>query len=173
MAAIVKFGASSELMPIDSIPEIFASVERGGCDYGVVPVENSLGGAIPETLDTFMTTNLRIVSEIFVPIVQNLATRCERLEDIQRIYSKAEPFAQCKNWLRAHVPNAEKVEVSSTAKAAELAAKEAGAAAICPSLFAGNAGRPNLVKHTADNSNNRTRFLALRDNRPEPSGWGK
>src|ERR1041385_1878109 len=71
--SINKFGPSPQFEPVESIPDVFSQVERGTTDYGVVPVENSLGGAIPETLDTFMTTNLRIVSEIFVPIVHNLA----------------------------------------------------------------------------------------------------
>ncbi len=172
-ASIIKFGSSSQFEPTESIPDVFSQVERGTTDYGVVPVENSLGGVIPETLDTFMRTNVRIVSEIFVPIVHNLATRTKKLEDIKRIYSKAEPFAQCKQWLRAHVPTAERAEVSSTARAAELAAKEQGAAAICPSLAAELAGLPILVEHTEDNPSNRTRFLVLGYNEPEPSGRDK
>jgi len=173
-AAISKFGSSSRLEPADAIPEIFAQVERGSADYGIVPVENSLAGVIPETLDTFMQTNLRIVSEIFVPIAHNLVTRCASLDQIRRIYSHPQPFAQCRQWLRAHVPSVELVEVSSTARAAEIVAQgEDGAAAICPRLAAERAQLPVLVEHIEDNPSNRTRFLVLGYNEPEPTGRDK
>lgn len=172
-AAINRFGSSSVLTPVETIPDIFTQVERGECDYGIVPVENSLSGVIPETLDTFMQTNLRIVSELYVPIVHNLATRCKALEEVRRVYSKTEPFAQCRQWLRSHLPGAEQVEVSSTARAAQMAAAEEGAAALCPALAAELNDLPILVAHTEDNPSNRTRFLALGYNEPEPTGRDK
>ncbi len=172
-AGITKFGSSSDFHPTDAIADIFAQVERGTCDYGVVPVENSLSGVIPETLDTFMQTNLRIVSELFVPIVHNLATRCETIEQVKRIYSKTEPFAQCRQWLRSHMAHAQLTEVSSTARAAEMAAAEPDSAALCPALAAEMNGLPILVEHTEDNPSNRTRFLVLGYNEPEPTGRDK
>jgi chorismate mutase/prephenate dehydratase len=172
-AGISRFGSSSTFVATESITDIFMAVERGLCDYGVVPVENSLSGVIPETLDTFMQCNLRIVSELFVPIVHNLATKCEKLEDIRRIYSKTEPFAQCRQWLRNHMSGIELVEVSSTARAAEMAAQEEGAAALCPALAAEMNNLPILVEHTEDNPSNRTRFLVLGYNEPEPTGKDK
>jgi chorismate mutase/prephenate dehydratase len=172
-AGVTKFGSSSDLTPVDSISDIFSQVERSLCDYGVVPVENSLSGVIPETLDNFMQTNLRIVSEIFVPIVHNLATHCKSLEEVRRIYSKTEPFAQCRQWLRNHLPGIELVEVSSTARAAEMAAQEPTAAALCPALAAEMNDLPILVEHTEDNPSNRTRFLVLGYNEPEPTGRDK
>lgn len=172
-AGINRFGSSSTFVPTDTITDIFMQVERGLSDYGVVPVENSLSGVIPETLDTFMQSNLRIVSELFVPIVHNLATRCASIDDICRVYSKTEPFAQCRQWIRNHMGNAELVEVSSTARAAEMAAGEEGTAAICPALAAEMNDLPILVEHTEDNPSNRTRFLTLGYNEPEPTGHDK
>lgn len=172
-AVITKFGSSCEFHATENIPDIFAQVERGSCDYGVVPVENSLSGVIPETLDTFMQTNLRIVSELFVPIVHNVATRAETIEEVKRIYSKTQPFEQSRQWLRSHMPHAELVEVSSTAKAAERAASEPDSAALCPALAAEMNSLPILVEHTEDNPNNRTRFLVLGYNEPEPTGRDK
>lgn len=174
-ACVSKFGSSSEFVPVDSIPEVFAQVERGYCDYGIVPVENSLAGAIPETLDTFMYTNLRIVSEIFEPIVHNLATYCETLEDVRVVYSHPQPLAQCRQWLRNHLSGVEIIEVSSTARAAEMVAKgeREGAAALCPLIAAELYEVPILVEHTEDNPNNRTRFLVLGYNEPEPTGKDK
>lgn len=172
-AGLSKFGSSSSYAATDAIPEIFALVERGTCDYGVVPVENSLAGVIPETLDTFVKTNLRIVSELFVPIVHNLATRCESLEEVRRLYSHPQPVAQCRQWLRSHLPGVEILETASTARAAEQAAAEPGAAALCPALAAEMNELPILVDHTEDNPSNRTRFLVLGYNEPEPTGRDK
>jgi chorismate mutase/prephenate dehydratase len=172
-AAISKFGSSSEMVPADTIADIFALVERGSCDYGVAPVENSLAGVIPETLDTFMQTNLRIVSEIYEPIIHNLATHCKTLEEIKVLYSHPQPLAQCRQWIRTHLPTARQVETASTVRAAEAAAKEEGAAALCPALAAEAAGLPILVEHTEDNPSNRTRFLVLGYNQPEPTGRDK
>ena len=172
-AAILKFGSSSVLAACDNIPEIFAQVERGSSDYGVVPVENSLAGVIPETLDTFVQSNVRVVSELFVPIVHNLATRCQSLEEIRVLYTHAQPLAQCRQWLRAHLPSVEIIEVGSTVRAAESAAQQEGAAALCPALAAELTGLPILVEHTEDNPSNRTRFLVLGYNQPEPTGRDK
>ncbi len=172
-ASIGRFGSSSAFEPADTIAEIFSMVERGKCDYGLAPIENSLAGVIPETLDTFMQTNLRIVSEVFVPIVHNLASHCKKLEDIQKIYSHPQPFAQCKQWLRSHLPGVELAEVSSTARGAALAAAEPTSAAICPDLAAEQHSLPILVEHTEDNPSNRTRFVVLGYNEPEPTGKDK
>ena len=53
LASLKTFGASSEHLPQDSIEDVFLAVEHGRADYGVVPVENSVQGIVPETLDTF------------------------------------------------------------------------------------------------------------------------
>ncbi|MBM3495122.1 MAG: prephenate dehydratase, partial [Armatimonadetes bacterium] len=172
-AAVLRFGSSSRLAPCDAIPDIFAQVERGGCDYGVVPVENSLAGVIPETLDTFMQSNVRVVSELFVPIVHNLATHCGSLDDVRKLYTHPQPLAQCRQWGRAHLPTVEVVEVGSTVRAAEAASVEEGAAALCPAPAAEISGLPILVEHTEDNPSNRTRFLVLGYNEPEPTGRDK
>jgi chorismate mutase/prephenate dehydratase len=172
-ACVLKFGSSCEFEPVERIPDVFALVERGAADYGLAPVENSLAGVIPETLDTFMSSNLRIVSEVFVPIVHNLATHCAQIEDIKKIYSHPQPIAQCRQWLRSHVPSVELVEVSSTSRAAEIAAGEPETAALCPSLAAELNNLPILVEHTEDNPSNRTRFLVLGYNEPEPTGKDK
>jgi chorismate mutase/prephenate dehydratase len=172
-AAVLKFGSSCLLDPCDAIPEIFARVERGACHYGVVPVENSLAGVIPETLDTFLQSNVRIVSELFVPIVNNLATTCAKLEDVRVLYTHAQPLAQSRQWLRAHLPNVDIIEVASTVRAAEAARDEEGAAALCPAMAAEITGLPILVEHTEDDPSNRTRFLVLGYNEPEPTGRDK
>jgi chorismate mutase/prephenate dehydratase len=172
-AAIARFGSSGPLVSCDGIADIFTQVERGACDYGVVPVENSLAGVVPETLDTFTQTNLRIVSEVFVRITHNLGSHCATLEDIQKLYGHPQALAQCRQWLRNHMPNVETVETSSNSRSAEIAAGEPTSAALCPLLAAEAYHLPILVEHTEDNPSNRTRFLVLGYNQPEPTGRDK
>ena len=173
LASIAKFGTSSAFHPVDSITDVFAQIERNVCDYGIVPVENTLAGVIPETLDTFMNSNLRVVSEVYQPITHNLLTHCESLEQVKRLYYHFQPLAQCRQWLRNHLSQVEEVETSSTAKSAELAAQDKESAAIATSLASEKYGVPILCKHIEDNPANRTRFLVLGYNEPEPTGRDK
>lgn len=173
LASIARFGTASEFVPVDSIAEVFACVERNRCDYGVVPVENSWAGVVPETLDTFMNSNLRVVSEIYQPITHNLLTRCESLTQIKRLYSHFQPLAQCRQWLRNHLPGVQEIEASSTSRAAEMAAQDPESAAIATTLAAEKYDLPILCAHIEDNPSNRTRFLILGYNEPDPTGRDK
>jgi chorismate mutase/prephenate dehydratase len=173
LASIARFGNSSTFAGTETIADVFAQVERSHADYGIVPVENSWAGVVPETLDTFMKSNLRVVSEIYQPITHNLLTRCETLGEVKRVYSHFQPLAQCKQWLANHLPQAEKLEASSTSRAAELAAKEPDAAAIATWLAAERTGLPLKCVHIEDNPSNRTRFLILGYNEPDPTGKDK
>jgi chorismate mutase/prephenate dehydratase len=173
LASIARFGTSSHFVPVDSITEVFAQVERSHCDYGIVPVENSWAGVVPETLDTFMNSNLRVVSEVFQPITHNLLSHSASLEQIKRLYYHFQPLAQCRQWLRNHLPHVEEIEASSTAKSAELAAQDRESAAIATYLAAERYGVPILCEHIEDNPSNNTRFLVLGYNEPEPTGRDK
>ncbi len=173
LATLAKFGSSSQLMPVGTIAEVFTAVERNACDYGIVPVENSWAGVIPETLDTFINSNLRVVSEIYQPILHNLLTHCEDLGQVKRLYSHFQPLAQCRQWIRNHLPGVEEIEASSTAKAAELAADDREGAAIATVLAAEKYDLPVRCEHIEDNPTNRTRFLVLGYNEPEPTGKDK
>ena len=66
IAAVQTFGRSTQFAPVDSIHEVFQSVEQGRADYGIVPIENSIAGVVPETLDMFPQTNVKICDETFV-----------------------------------------------------------------------------------------------------------
>ncbi len=173
LASIARFGTSSQFVPTESIADVFSQVERNVADYGIVPVENSWAGVIPETLDTFMNSNLRVVSEVYQPIAHNLLSHCARLEDIKCLYTHFQPLAQCKQWLTNHLPGIEKIEASSTVRAAEMAAADPTGAAIATSLAAERNNLPILCEHIEDNPSNRTRFLVLGYNEPEPTGRDK
>ena len=91
-----------------AIEEVFEEVEAGNADFGVVPVENSGQGTIQSTLDMFLTSTLKICGEVELRVHQYLLSRTGRLEDIERVYSHPQSLAQCKAWLRQHLPKAEK-----------------------------------------------------------------
>lgn len=173
LAAIARFGASSDYMPTERIPDVFALVERNLCDYGVVPIENSWAGVVPETLDTFLSSNLRVVSEVYQSIRHNLLSHCESLSDVKRLYTHFQPLAQCRQWLRNHLPHVEEIEAASTSRAAQMASEDRQSAAIATTLAGEMYGLPVLCSCIEDNADNRTRFLVLGYNEPDPTGKDK
>jgi len=173
LAALKTFGGSSTHRPEDSIQDVFLAVEHGQADYGVVPVENSVAGVVPETLDMFPQTNVKICAETYVAIHHHLVSRCTSLDEIRRVFAGPQPAHQCRRWLRANVPTAEIVEVVPTSKAAERAMEEDGTAAIANQLGAETVGIPILVEHIEDNPHNRTRFLVVGYNEPAKTGRDK
>ena len=166
MASLQTFGASTEFVPQESIPDVFLAVEHGTCDYGVAPIENSTAGVVPETLDMFPQTNVKICAETNVSIHHHLLSRCESLEQIQRVYAGPQPANQCKRWLRANLPTAEIIETVPTAKAAERALEDPHGAAIGNKLTAETYAIPALLEHIEDNPHNRTRFIVVGYNEP-------
>ena len=173
LAAIQTFGSSTTFVPQESIQDVFLAVEHGNADYGVVPVENSVAGVVPETLDMFPQTNVKICAETFVPIHHHLVSVAARLDDIERVYAGPQPASQCRRWLRANLPNAQIVETVPTAKAAERALEDARGAAIANRLGAETVGIPILLEHIEDNPHNRTRFLVVGYNEPAKTGKDK
>ncbi|HEY0913474.1 MAG TPA: chorismate mutase, partial [Solimonas sp.] len=106
-AAVQKhFGDSITARPAAAIDEIFRDVETGNADYGVVPVENSLGGIVSHTLDELAQTTLRICGEVTLPIHHCLLSTETSVEAITHIYSHQQSFAQCRKWLDARLPKA-------------------------------------------------------------------
>src|SRR5438067_5400417 len=99
-AAVLKFGSSVDYVALADIPAVFEEVVRGHIDYGLVPVENSIGGGVVDTLDAFLTSSAKICAEVLITIHHNLLAK-EPWEQVKRIYSKPEVFTQCLKWLTA------------------------------------------------------------------------
>lgn len=172
IAALKKFGSSVKYAPVNSITEVFAEVEHGRCDYGVVPIENSIEGAVNYTLDMFMESDIKICSEISIEVSHNLLAKCG-IREIKKVYSHPQVFGQCRMWLESNLPHAELVEVSSTTRAAEIAVKERGAAAIGSRLAADCYGLNVLASSIEDSSHNMTRFLVIGNVESRPTGRDK
>ena len=172
MAAMRVFGVTAEYHPLATLSDIFTEVERKRIDYGILPVESSMGGGVHDTLDRFVNSDLKIVNEILMQITQNLLANCP-LDEIKRVYSKDNAFVQCRNWLRANLPNAELIDKSSTAEAARVAHGEPGAAAIASALAAQTYNLDVLVARIEDSPNNYTRFFVVGHQLAKPTGKDK
>jgi len=156
------FGHSSHGLPLASIEEVFQEVESGSADFGVVPVENSGQGTIQITLDMFLTSNLKICGEVELRVRQFLFSRSGHIEDIERIYSHPQSFAQTKGWLRQNLPKAEKIAVSSNAEAARRARNSDDSAAIAGESAGHVYGLKKVIMSPIeDRDDNTTRFLVL------------
>jgi len=171
-AAMLKFGQSVEYESVTDITSIFEEVSKGHCDLGLAPVENTMGGGVIETLDALIDSNVKVCAEVLMEIHHNLMGNCT-LQEIEKIYSKPEVFAQCRNWLSATFKDAQTIPVASTAKAAQLAAEEPKAAAIGSSIAAELYGLRIVCENIEDTTNNVTRFLIISKEDARPTGEDK
>jgi chorismate mutase/prephenate dehydratase len=161
-AVLKHFGRSAHGMPMVSIEEVFNEVESGSADFGVVPVENSGQGTIQITLDMFLTSNLKICGEVELRVHQFLLSRSGRIEDIERIYSHPQSFAQTQAWLRGNLPKVEKIPVSSNAEAARRARNSDDSAAIAGESAGLIYGLKKVIMGSIeDHADNTTRFLVI------------
>jgi len=161
-AVLKHFGRSALGLPMGSIEEVFQEVEAGNADFGVVPVENSGQGTIQITLDMFLTSDLKICGETELRVQQFIMSRSGRLDDIERIYAHPQSFMQTSAWVRANLPKAELVPVSSNAEGARRARSSDDAAAIGGE----NAGhvynlKKVVTKPIQNDADNTTRFLVI------------
>lgn len=172
LAARRKFGASIEYDNLTSIPAVFEQVSRGHVDLGVVPIENSTEGAVGDTLDSFLDSPVRVCAEVLVGVHHNLLSN-DPVDTIQRVYSHPQPLGQCRHWLTAQLPQAERIIASSTTSAAEQAARESGSAAIASMLAADLYGLKVAFANIEDNPNNTTRFFIIGKQASKPTGDDK
>jgi chorismate mutase/prephenate dehydratase len=173
-AALKHFGHAAVCMPQVTIDGVFAEVESGQCNYGIVPVENSTEGMVSHTLDSFLDSPLKIAGEVEMRISHHLlvapGTRCGQ---VTRICAHQQALAQCRNWLDTHWPRTEREAVSSNGEAARRAARSR----VSPPSPATWPPRPTKLDRLARTSrtppDNTTRFLVVGRNEVPPSGHDK
>jgi chorismate mutase/prephenate dehydratase len=172
-AVLKHFGHGVRRLPLTSIEEVFQEVEAGHADFGVVPIENSGEGAVHSTLDMFFASRLKICGEIELRVHQYLLSRTGRMRDIERVYSHPQSLAQCRTWLRSHLPKAERIAVTSNAEAARRARNADDAAAIAGEAAA-HVYELKVVKGPIeDRADNTTRFVVIGRELFAPSGRDK
>lgn len=179
-AARRHFGSSVEYDDLRAIQGVFEEVARGHVNHGLVPIENSIGGGIAESLDCLQQFHqqVNIYGEVQLAVHSSLLANCAPGE-VRRIHSRPEAFAQCRNWLATQYPGVEQIPAESTAAAvrqvrAECEADPAcGSAAIASSLAGQLYGVRTLFEKIEDTPGNVTRFLILSRERANPSGDDK
>jgi chorismate mutase/prephenate dehydratase len=168
-AAIRRFGSSLRYASQKTIADVFTEVAKNRADYGVVPVENSTEGVVTHTLDMFVDSDLKIVSQIVLKVQQCFLSNSPRAK-IKKLYAHPQSLAQCRGWIQSHLPRVEIIETSSNARSAELAAEQKNTAAIAGILAAEKYGVQVLEQDIQDNATNSTRFLVLGRQCSPPTG---
>ena len=166
-AALTAMPASSgaNLVAADSVPQALEMVRDGKVDGALVPIENSVEGSVPTTLDDLSHgAPLEIVDEIAIPVTFGLLVRSgTTLADITRLATHPHAHAQCLAWLRENLPDVHVLPAMSTAAAAaELTEGATYQAAICSTVAAGHYGLDVLRDDIGDNDAAWTRFILVR-----------
>lgn len=175
-AALLRTG-SDGLIAFSSFPALVSAVETGLADEAVLPIENSIEGAINTTLDLLIhETTLRIVGELVVPVRHFLITRPNvKLEEIRVVTSHPQPFGQCRRFLDRCLPGVEEVAALSTSTAVREVAEgtDDHRAAIGTMRAAELYGGVILARDIQDNRANVTRFVVLAPEEAPPTGDDK
>ncbi len=170
MAVLEYFGAAAEPVPHGWFDDVFRAVEQGRCDYGMLPIENTLAGSIHVNYDLMLEHDLQIVGEIILRIVHYLMAKPGvRREELQRIQSHPKALEQCVRFFREN-PALKPETVYDTGGAAKMLsegdARDIGV--IASTRAAERYGLEILEGGIEDNTQNYTRFLVL-SRGPEPS----
>jgi prephenate dehydratase len=159
-----------------TIPDIFAAMQDGQLDEAIVPIENSLEGAVNVTMDMMtQDTGLWIKAEIVIPVREHLlAKKGSDISKIRMVLSHPQPLGQCRKFLAEHLPDAVIKAAHSTAAAAgEVAAGTGDTAAIGSRAAAEVYGLEILKEDIQDHDNNYTRFIVLGRSDAERTGNDK
>jgi prephenate dehydratase len=166
-----------ERVPLATVHDVVAAVESGTVDRGVVPIENSLEGAVNATLDALAVDfpGVAIVGESVLAVHQALIAHDDlALDAITQVASHPQGLAQCAHFLRSELPAARLVAATSTAEAVrDVVASPEPHAAIAPARAAELHGAVVLRERIEDDPDNATRFVVLaRAGEAAPGGTG-
>jgi prephenate dehydratase len=164
--------AGDELTPAETIPAALAAVRTGSADAACVPVENSVEGAVPATLDGLAEQSpLAAVAEALLPVHFTVLARPEAAE-IRTVASHPHALAQVRHWLADNLPQARPVVSSSTAAAAVAVQRGEYDAAVTAPVAAEHYPLRVLAEGVADVADAHTRFLLLRGPGTPPAPTG-
>ena len=141
---------------------VFDAVEKGLCQYGLLPVENSTAGSVNEVYDLLKQYKHFVAAGVKLRVQHNfLAKKGEKIADIKQIFSHSQALSQCANFLK-QFPTAEVIVCDNTAQAALIVSQAAkGAACISSKECAGIYGLDVLKSNVQDADNNYTRFICI------------
>ena len=174
--AAITYDPYASFVAMPSVDEAVMAMQRGEADEAVVPMENSLQGAVTSTLDLLIhESGLFIRSELVLPITHCLISAADAdLDELEVVYSHPQALAQCRRFLGEHLPNARPVASLSTAAAVEALGEAAvPAAAIAAERASSIYSVPVVARGIEDNPNNLTRFVSLGPSDSERTGNDK
>ena len=165
LAAVKQFGTSVDFEDLRAIAGVFTEVARGHVDCGLVPIENSIGGGISETMGAFQEFHgqVNVYAEVQIEVHHALLANCPPSK-VKTIHSKPEVFTQCRTWLATQYPQAKLIPEASSSRAVQMAADagpEVGLAAIGSKLAAEIYGVSILFENIEDQIHNITRFYVI------------
>lgn len=174
-AARGYFGAEAITLPCDTFAAVFAAVEEGDADRGLIPIENSVAGSIHRNYDLLLRHQLKIIGETHLRIRHCLmALPGVALEAIEQVHSHPQALAQCERFLSG-LADAEVVAAYDTAGSARAISRDSDRtrAAIASRRAAQVYGLEILAAGIEDDPSNFTRFLALDRERADPGADAK
>lgn len=170
--AAMDWNPAAELLYLEGFEEVFNAVESGDADSGVVPIENSLEGAVGLNMDLLLNRDVKISGEVVVQIRHCLLGRGDP-DKIRVILSHPQGLAQCREYLRRRFPRAEIRSTGSTSHAAKLAQEFTEMAAIAGADAAERYGLHVLERDIQDSAHNVTRFAVISRSMPGRTGRDK
>jgi prephenate dehydratase len=156
-----RFGRGARMVPLATIGEVFAHVARHRDCIGVVPVENSSGGVIHDTIDILMANRPRVAIAEELSLNVKLALLGRKNRPVRRLYSHLMPLEHCGKWIRRHLPKVERRVSNSTAAAAREASADPEGAALAGRNMAAQTGLAVLQYPVEAEVPNLTVFLVI------------
>jgi prephenate dehydratase len=164
-AALISAVASSEgaRSPFPSVAAALAAVRSGDADAALVPLENSVEGSVPATMDGLADGDPVVITrEVFLPVTMTLVAReGVALGDVRSLASHPHALAQSAKWLAAHLPDVRPLPWASTAAAAAAVAAGEFDAAVCAPIAGQRYGLATLVEDISDHPGAVTRFVLV------------
>ena len=154
------------IMYFKSFDGVFQAIEKGLCQYGILPIENSTAGSVKKVYDLMIHHNFSIVRTFRMKVDHNLiANKGAKLSDIIKIYSHEQAINQCSDFLK-NLNGVEIIPVENTAVAADMVARsgQLDVAAISSNVCEEIYGLKSLADSIQDKGNNRTRFICISKN---------
>lgn len=164
--ACEKIFQSPMILYFKSFEGVFNAIEKGMCQYGVLPIENSTAGSVNQVYDLMIQHHFSIVRTFRLKVDHNLLVNPgTELEDVREIYSHQQAISQCAGFL-SKLPNVNVVAVENTAVAAQMVASSGrkDVAALSSRSCAQLYGLENIAPSIQDKGNNRTRFICISKN---------
>jgi chorismate mutase/prephenate dehydratase len=160
-AAREFFGLAASYLEATTFEGVFDAVVRRQAQDGVLPIENSTEGSVPNAIDALVASDLLIRAEFELEVSQCLLTRATTLASIERVYSHPQPLGQCRVWLAKNLGGAQLVVSPSTTAAVREAMVDPRAAAVASRFASEIYGLPIVRERIQDHLENYTRFVIV------------